>query len=43
MSLLDTFVEISPLDVEIDSSSQRELAPEPLEKVDFPKNCIYGS
>lgn len=40
ISFHDTFVEISPLSVEIDSTSQKDLASVPLDKVDFP-NIVY--
>ena len=38
--VLDTFIEISPLNVEIESSLQKDLASVPLEKVDFP-NIVF--
>lgn len=38
--VLDTFIEISPLNVEIESSDQKDLASVPLETVDFP-NIVF--
>ena len=38
-----SFIEITPLDQEIDNATQKDLSSVPLSEIDFPKNCLYDN